>query len=87
MLWARAARTGQKPRNRRLPLRRDRLHGGKSTGPRTPEGLERCRTANWKHGMYSKEGLAERQRVRGLWREVDASYVSCGRRPTSPELG
>ena len=44
----------------------------KSTGPRTPEGLEWCRTANWKHGMYAKEALAERQRVRGVWREVDA---------------
>ncbi len=36
---------------------RCRLHGGKSTGPRTPEGLARC--GNWKHGQYSK---AERQR-------------------------
>jgi hypothetical protein len=32
---------------------RCRMHGGKSTGPRTPEGLERCRMANWKHGLYS----------------------------------
>jgi len=31
------------------------LHGGKSTGPRTPEGLERSRKANWKHGQYSAE--------------------------------
>jgi len=32
---------------------RCRMHGGKSTGPRTPEGLERCRKANWRHGHYS----------------------------------
>lgn len=32
---------------------RCRLHGGKSTGARTREGLESCRKANWRHGMYS----------------------------------
>src|SRR5262249_54051171 len=36
----------------------------KSTGPRTPEGLERSRRANWKHGYYSREAKAERSRVR-----------------------
>jgi hypothetical protein len=40
------------------------VHGGKSTGPRTPEGLERSRRANWKHGYYSREAKAERSRVR-----------------------
>jgi hypothetical protein len=34
------------------------MHGGKSTGPRTAEGLERCRTANLKHGRYSKKAVA-----------------------------
>jgi hypothetical protein len=34
---------------------RCRLHGGKSTGPRTPEGLERARKARWQHGYYSAE--------------------------------
>jgi hypothetical protein len=33
-------------------------------GPRTPEGLERSRRANWKHGYYSREAKAERSRVR-----------------------
>src|SRR5262245_26903137 len=36
----------------------------KSTGPRTPEGLERSRRANWKHGYFSREAKAERSRVR-----------------------
>ena len=45
---------------------RCRLHGGKSTGPRTPAGLARCRVANWKHGRYCKEALAERRQVREL---------------------
>jgi len=43
---------------------RCRVHGGASTGPRTPEGLERSRRARWKHGRYSREAKAERQRVR-----------------------
>jgi len=40
------------------------VHGGASTGPRTPEGLERSRRARWKHGRYSREAKTERQRVR-----------------------
>jgi hypothetical protein len=52
-------------RNRRLARHgRCKVHGGKSTGPRTPEGLERSRRANWKHGYYSREAKAERSRVR-----------------------
>jgi hypothetical protein len=41
---------------------RCRLHGGKSTGPRTPEDLERSRRANWKHGRYSAAAIVERRR-------------------------
>ena len=32
---------------------RCRLHGGLSTGPRTPKGLSRSRRANWKNGAYA----------------------------------
>jgi hypothetical protein len=52
-----------------MPNGRCRLHGGKSTGPRTAEGLERCRTANWKHGRYSREACAERRGMRDLLSE------------------
>jgi hypothetical protein len=45
---------------------RCRLHGGKSTGPRTAEGLARCRAARWKHGRYSRKALAETRRVQAL---------------------
>lgn len=34
---------------------RCRMHGGVSTGPRTPEGLARSRRANWKHGACSAD--------------------------------
>ena len=43
---------------------RCRLHGGRSTGPRTPEGIERCRKANWKHGRRSAQEIAERRASR-----------------------
>ena len=29
-----------------------RINGSKSTGPKTPEGLQRCREASVKHGMW-----------------------------------
>jgi len=48
---------------------RCRMHGGKSTGPRTPEGLERSRKANWKHGYYSAESIAMRRYMSQLLRE------------------
>ena len=60
-----------------------RMHGGASTGPRTPAGLERCRKANWKHGRRSADWIAERRRDRleirrlvleskQLWRDTRA---------------
>ncbi|MHC4558608.1 MAG: HGGxSTG domain-containing protein [Planctomycetota bacterium] len=47
---------------------RCRMHGGKSTGPRTPEGLERSRKANWKHGRYSAKSIAIRREMREFLR-------------------
>jgi hypothetical protein len=41
-----------------------RMHGGMSTGPRTPEGLERARKARWRHGYYSAEAKAIRRESR-----------------------
>src|SRR6266568_1137873 len=47
---ARSKRTGKPCQGAAMPNGRCKLHGGKSTGPRTPEGLARSRRANWKHG-------------------------------------
>ncbi len=44
------------------------MHGGKSTGPRTPEGLERSRKANLKHGFYSAGVIAECRFMKQLLR-------------------
>ena len=37
---------------------RCRMHGGRSTGPTTPEGLARITAARTTHGFYSAEGRA-----------------------------
>jgi hypothetical protein len=61
---ARSKRTGKPCRSAAMANGRCKLHGGKSTGPRTPEGLERSRRANWKHGHFSRQAKAERSRLR-----------------------
>jgi hypothetical protein len=61
---ARSKRTGKPCRAAAMPNGRCKVHGGKSTGPRTPEGLERSRRANWKHGHFSRQTKAERSRLR-----------------------
>jgi hypothetical protein len=45
---------------------RCRLHGGLSTGPKTPEGRNRIRLALLKHGRYTKAAMQERLDCREL---------------------
>src|SRR5262249_8896676 len=59
---ARSKRTSVPCKAPAMPNGRCRLHGGKSTGPRTPEGLARSQKANWKHGSYSAEAIADRRK-------------------------
>lgn len=47
---------------------RCRMHGGKSTGPRTLEGLERSRKAHYRHGFYSADMIKERRFLRRMLR-------------------
>jgi len=59
---------------------RCRVHGGTSTGPKTPEGLARCRAARFKHGFYSAEAKAERRKARAVGRALrDLIAMSGGR--------
>lgn len=44
-------------------------HGGRSSGPKTPEGLERSKRARWKHGLYSAEHKEYRRELRAFLRE------------------
>lgn len=55
-----------------MPNGRCRMHGGASTGPRTAEGRERCRTASWKHGRRAAEAR-EAARLRGEARRLIAA--------------
>src|SRR5512132_2674781 len=74
---ARSKRTGKPCRAAAMPNGRCKVHGGKSTGPRTPKGLEHSRRANWKHGYYSREAKAERSLVRAatLRSAISACWV------------
>ena len=56
--------------------RRCALHGGKSTGPRTMEGVERIRKARTKHGRYSAKAKAEQRAYRALLRECRAQLAA-----------
>jgi hypothetical protein len=49
---------------------RCRMHGGASTGPRTPEGLARLRAARTRTGLHSAEMVALRRALAGLRREA-----------------
>ncbi|MDB2369620.1 hypothetical protein N9V48_01660 [Planktomarina temperata] len=64
---------------------RCRLHGGLSTGARTPEGLERISEANLKHGRQTKDKLAAqrhaakvRRRVMGELKQLERRLVEAG---------
>ena len=72
-----APRCGAKKRRKGTPCGspamangRCRIHGGASTGPRTPEGLERSRKSNWKHGLRSAEAINQRKEGMALRREI-----------------
>src|SRR5215472_10694527 len=75
---ARRKSDGAPCRKAAMPNGRCDMHGGKSTGPRTPEGLARSRRAGWKHGFYSVEAKATRREARArlkALRELIANAV------------
>jgi hypothetical protein len=49
--------------------KRCRLHGGKSTGPRTAEGIERIRAARTIHGYFSRGQIELRKEYQQLLKE------------------
>jgi hypothetical protein len=55
---------------------RCRFHGGKSTGPRTPEGAERARQAALRHGFYTAEAKAQRRTARSALLGLRAALAS-----------
>ena len=65
-------RAGTPCKNWSMRNGRCRMHGGKSTGPKTPEGRDRIRTARWKDGKYSQEARAMRRELHCFHREARA---------------
>lgn len=61
---------------------RCRMHGGLSTGPRTPDGLERSRRARWKHGFYSRWFQEERRTARRRWLDLREAVRRLGLQQT-----
>jgi hypothetical protein len=61
-------RSGRPCQGPAMPNHRCRMHGGLSTGPRTPEGLARIRGARTTHGLRT----AEMEQMRKLVRELRA---------------
>jgi hypothetical protein len=56
---------------------RCRMHGGKSTGPRTEGGKVRARSARLEHGLYSKEAKSDRKEANELiraWRKLESEF-------------
>ncbi len=66
---AKSKRTGRQckaPALRISKTQKCRIHGGKSTGPRTEDGIHRIREANTTSGNETKEARDERSR-KNLW--------------------
>src|ERR1700683_5095242 len=76
---SKAPRCGAKTRKRTACMApamkngRCRLHGGLRTGPKTLEGLERSRKANFKHGRYSP-AYQEELRKEAEWQSERETY-------------
>ena len=72
---ARRKRSGEPCRAPAMPNGRCHKHGGASTGPRTAEGLERCRAEALKHGGRNG-GARQAARDRSEARKVLAGLDS-----------
>lgn len=53
-----------------MPNGRCRLHGGKSTGPKTKDGKERSKRGNWKHGEYSVESKKFKKSIQKFLKKI-----------------
>ena len=75
------ARTRKGSSCQKPPLKgksRCRLHGGLSTGPKTPEGKARIAAAHWKHGRRSKAFTETQKQIWADLRAVEARMRADG---------
>ena len=64
---AKARRNNHQPcRQPAMKNGRCRMHGGKSTGPKTEEGKRKAAAANFKHGRYSNAAIEERKYMQDI---------------------
>jgi hypothetical protein len=85
-----APRCGAKNR-RGMPCRcpamangRCRIHGGRSTGAKTEEGIRRIQEVNTKHGRTTKRAIEARRRSRKMARELKGVLNLVGRFRSTP---
>jgi hypothetical protein len=82
--WDNAPRCGAKTRagtpcrSAAMKNGRCRMHGGKSTGPRTEEGKARIRASRTIHGRYSAESIARKREARTAVRLMRELLQSLG---------
>ena len=55
-----------------------RMHGGRSTGPRTQQGRERCRTAKLIHGRETRQIRKERRQKLAELKQLECLALSVG---------
>jgi hypothetical protein len=53
------------------------MHGGKSTGPKTAQGIEAIRKAHLKHGRRSAEAIALRRTIAAILGETRQHVTEC----------
>lgn len=61
--WGRSGQQCDRPAVRFCPAPRCDWHGGRSTGARMPEGIQRILHANWKHGERTAQAEKEASRL------------------------
>jgi len=76
-------RCGGSCRQPAMPNGRCRMHGGLSTGARTPEGRARCARARLTHGGYSAATRALNAEARAWTRRIRSLVARLRHRPTA----
>jgi len=77
---ANAKRTGKSCRQPAMKNGRCRLHGGKSTGPKTKMGRDEIRKIHFKHGIYAKGSILERKFAHKQIRSLKDSLLEFSRK-------
>jgi hypothetical protein len=79
------------PRGHRLPAAGDAerplpLHGGHSTGPRTPDGIASIRAARTTHGYWTQESRANRDTIAALHAQARLWIAIASSRRHRPDI-